>query len=79
MITPARPLFRMFLPQQRQRANALDDVIAKAIIRSPIMHGGAGDRRKAILQAFPSRLQIKSSREQLRQADVPADGDQSLG
>ena len=75
----AGSLFRVFLPQQRQRADALHDVVFLPVVGGGIVNRRTRDCRE-ILGKLSSRDQtIEPSTEHFRQPFVRADGDQAVG
>src|SRR5581483_5575218 len=76
--TTAAPLFWMFLPQKRQRANALHDVKLLAVIRRRVTNRGASRRWKVGRHLSCADDAIEATGEHFRHTHVIADGDQPL-
>ncbi len=66
---PVQPLLGMFLPQQRQGADALNDVVFPTIGCLRIMNGRSGD----------FAAEIEAIGKKRREGPVGADGDQAAG
>ena len=76
---PAAALFlRMRVPQERQGADALQDVVFLPVIGGGVVDGRAGHRWKTA-DVRARRETIESARKQFRQTGVRADRDQSFG
>ncbi len=78
MQAAAAPLFGMALPQQCQRANALNDVISLPVRGCGVMNRRTRDGRETVRAAARRGHRVKGARKQCRQFRVGTDGDQTF-